>query len=607
MANTTFTTTQLDFENIKNNLKIFLAQQPELADYNFEGSVLDNILDVLAYNTHYNALLANFALNESYLISAQLRSSIISIAQSMGYSIRSRTASTAYLNLSLDLSAEGSPPSSVILPAGSKFSTSIDNNTYTFQTLYPYTAVDDGSGVYVFQTSEGSESIPVREGTIRTRRFVVSSSSEDNVYVITDDTIDTTTLSVKVYDSYISSNYTEYTSVLGQTSINSQSTFYRVYELPNGYYELNFGDGNVYGQKPTTGNIIVVEYLSCTGEDANGAEIFTPLSDLEVGGTDYPISVTLATRSAGGAARQSNESIRRNAPLVWASQQRLVTPDDYVGTILNRYSTIVDAAAWGGEDHTPAEYGKVFVSLQFDDDVSLSTQEEIKTEIQNILNENMAVMSIDIEFVDPYDIYLVLDTTVYYNGESTAKAPSSLSREIGSRISSYFNTNFGLFGKVFRKSNLLTVLDEYEDYIRSSQIDLKMSLPFAPSSPQITKDYNFIFPESLASPDDDEHAITSSTFYYNGAIGKIVNKFSSTILQVVDLEGNVLVDSIGTYSPSSGTATLNAFAPDSSTSADGYIKLFGKPANQSVIRPKRNMIIDYDDASSTVTVVDDRA
>ena len=608
---TTFQTTQLDFAQIKQSLKTFFEQQGEFADYDFDGAGLQNILDVLAYNTHYNAMIANFALNESYLTTAQLRSSVISKAQSLGYNIRSRSASVAYLNLSVDLSGLGSPPVTVTIPSGKTFTSQIDGETYTFRTLETVTAVNNGSNIYTFVASDGSTNIPVYEGASRTKTFLVGQGADDQVYVIPDETMDTSTARVTVFDTYSSSTSTEYFSVVGQTSITTDSTFYRINELPNGYYEVSFGDGRIYGQTPIAGNKIVVSYLSCIGEAANGGTLFVPTSGVTIDGTTYTLNTVTVSASAGGAAKQSIESIRKNAPISFAAQQRLVTAQDYEGTILSNYSQVQDVVAWGGEENDPVDYGKVFVSLRYKDGTSASTRAQVENNIANDLNENLAILSIDIEFVNPITTFLELDTEIFYNPDLTSRTRSSIQSAIQTSIVNYVNANLKSFKGIFRKSRLQTQIDSFSEAVSSSSIVARLQQRLTPdraaslNNPSPSASYTLSFPAALASPDDELRVITSSTFEYNGQTGLVVNRLSSNTLQIVTPENVVLLDNVGSYTPSTGKVQFTGFAPGIISSGDSFIKVSARPNNDSVIKPLRNYIIDFDTSRSrTLATID---
>ena len=258
---TTIKSTDLDFDTIKSRLKDFLKSKDEFADYNFEASGLSNILDVLAYNTHFNGLTANFALNESFLNTSQLRSSVVSHAEALGYVPRSYAASTALLNLQVVIT-DSVRPATIRLPRLTTFTSSVDGISYTFQTLEAYNANDDGNGIYSFVSETGSTSIPLYEGTQKTKTFFVGETEDEQVYVLTDITADTNSLDVKVYETSSSSSYESYTNLRDAVSIETTSTLFQIKEVPNGYYELLFGDGVTTGKTPSAGNKIVVTYLS---------------------------------------------------------------------------------------------------------------------------------------------------------------------------------------------------------------------------------------------------------------------------------------------------------------------------------------------------------
>ena len=220
---TTIKSTNLDFTSIKNNLKTFLAQQNEFADYNFEASGLSNILDVLAYNTHYNGLISNFALNESYLGTAQLRSSLVSLAEGIGYVPKSMTASRAAVSFSIDLGGVQNRPVVVSVPAGIAFESSIDDIIYSFQTRETVSATDDGTGIYRFKTASGSSSIAIYEGTQKTKTFIADAASQDALYIVPDKNLDIDTAIVRVYESPSSVAFNTYQNIKSATLIKGVS------------------------------------------------------------------------------------------------------------------------------------------------------------------------------------------------------------------------------------------------------------------------------------------------------------------------------------------------------------------------------------------------
>ena len=402
---TTISSTDLDFANIKNTLKTSLQNHPDFNDYNFEGSGLSAMLDVLAYNTHYNALIANMALNESYLTTAQLRSSVVSLAEAIGYMPASKAASTATVNLSVNTGNLTGRPTFLTLPRGTKFSTTFDNIAYTFETIGSVTAEDNGNGLYIFKDDKGSEAITIKEGTNTTKTFIVSENSVDSVYVIPDKNIDTTTAFVSVYDDLSTTTFSTFTDLKEADTIDDQSKLYILRETPNGFYELSFGDGFTLGKAPAAGNKIVVEYLSTNGPDANGATTFTPVNQISVpnagGNTSFNLSLTTVTKAVSGSDVETVASIRKNAPFSYASQNRMVTASDYATLVKRNFGYLIkDIQAYGGEDAVRKEYGCVFLSIVFKDDVTQATIDKTKGDII-ALGQQLQVITFDIKFEDP--------------------------------------------------------------------------------------------------------------------------------------------------------------------------------------------------------------
>ena len=603
---TTVQNSQLDFDAIKDSLKTYLAKQPEFEDYNFEASGLSNILDVLAYNTHYNALTANFALNESFLTTAQLRSSVVSHAATLGYVPRSRTASRAEVQLSMNLAGVVGRPSSIIIGAGYTFTADADDVTYTFQTLEDYAATDNGEGFYQFLNETGGSTIQIFEGVQKQKTFFVGDVGERQLYVIQDETMDTGTAAVYVYETASSSSFVSYNPITTATNVNSQSRYYQISEAPNGYYELNFGDGISFGASPTAGNKIVVTYLSCKGAAANNASTFAPGAQINVPSVgNYPLAVTTVAASGVGGPRQSIESIRQNAPISFAAQQRLVTADDYRAVIQRNYPTVTDAIAWGGEDNVPADYGKVYVSLVFEDGTTESQKTAVKNSIVQDVSNNLSILSIDTQFEDPVITYLEVILTFNFDPNLTGQTVKSTESSVFAALQSYVSTNLTQFGGIFRRSELLGQVDDISEAILNSQASIKIQQRFVPDLLQSTS-YRIYFPAELASPDPADYVVNSSTFIFNGKVCSVKNALNLTKLQIVNSIGEVEVDNIGSYDALTGTINLTGFAPTAITAGVNYIKLSVTPANQSTIRPLRSYILDLDEGPSFATSGVDR-
>ena len=590
---TTVSSTQLDFQNIKNNLKAFLAAQSEFSDYNFEASGLNNILDVLAYNTHYNALTANFALNEAFLNTAQLRSSIISHAATLGYETRSKTAAAADITISLDLAGVAGRPTVITLPSGFQFTAKVGDKTFTFQTQQNYLATDDGTGKYDFLNDSGGTSLNIKEGSSVTKNFYVGEVGERQLYVIPDDTMDTSTAIVKVYTTPAATSFVTYTRLADAITVTSDSTYFQITEAPNGYYELNFGDGISFGKSPDPGNKITVEYLSVQGADANGASVFTPTSTLSVNGVGYNLSVSTVSNSLNGADAQSIESIRSNAPIAFAAQQRLVTADDYKAIIQKNFTSVIDATAWGGEDNVPAKYGVVYVSLVFQDGTSDVQKETVKDSIVNNLTNNLSIISIDTEFSDPVNTFLELGVNFNFNPSLTGITIKATESSVRAAIADYFANNLKKFNGVFRKSNLLADIDEISPAILNSRMDVKVQQRFTPTV-NVQVSYTVSFPMAIAAPDDENYVIQTSSFIFNNRICTIKNKLGTNVLQILNASSIVEVDNIGSYDADTGQVSFINFIPESIASGESFLKVTVTPANQSTIQPLRNYILDND-------------
>ena len=600
---TTIKSTNLDFTSIKNNLKTFLAQQDEFADYNFEASGLSNILDVLAYNTHYNGLIANFALNESFLGTAQLRSSLVSLAEGIGYIPKSRTASRAVVTFSINLSTLAERPSTVSLAPGITFESSIDDITYTFQTRETVTATDDGSGIYQFKTTDGSSNISIFEGTQKTKTFIADAVSQDSLYIIPDKNMDMDTAIVRVYESPTSVAFTTYQNIKTATLINAQTALYILKESPNEFYELSFGDGVTFGITPKAGYKIEMDYLSVSGPDANDGALFTPVSQVNVGGTGYTITAQTVTNSIGGDIKETNQSIRTNAPFQYATQNRMVTADDYSSLVLRNFSTLIkDIKSFGGENALNPEFGAVYMSIVFEDDVLASTQTTTKNSIQELVDQ-LAVVSFRLRFLDPVTTFIEANTFFQFNPKLTTLSLNGITDSVNTVVREYFSGNIGKFGQAFRRSNLLTLIDEVSPAVLSSRMDVKMQQRITPRL-DAQNDFNLRFPTAIAAADDVNFIIDSSAFNIDNRSAKIRNKLNSNKLQIVTLDGStVIVDNIGSFNPANGTVSLVGFKPSSVIGGVNYIKLRAIPANPSAIAPVREDILQFDEDPSFASAV----
>jgi len=587
---TTIKSTELDFNTIKNNLKLFLAQKPEFADYNFEASGLSNLLDVLAYNTHYNALMANFALNESFLSSAQLRSSLVGLAGGLGYSVGSRKASFAVVNLQV---TNNDNPSSMTIPSGTKFTTTINSKSYTFQTRDALTALADGTGVYQF-TLNGNRNVPIYEGVTKRKTFIAGPSSENDTYVLPVKNLDLDTVVVRVYDSITSNRYDQYINIFDTTTIDETSRIYVMKESPNGYYELTFGNGVRLGRFPQAGDKIEVIYSAVAGPEANGGKTFVPTTTID----GKTLSVTTVSVSSSGSFKEEIESIRKNAPFQWAAQNRMVTAQDYAALVKRNFSNVVsDIKAWGGEDNIPADYGSVYLSIVFSTDDTVVI-ENTKSDI-TALADDLSIASFDVQFTDPVETFLEVSTAFQFNPQLTSLDTTTVENSVLAAMQNYFDTSTGGFNQSFRRSNMLTEIDATDDAILSSRADIKMQKRFVPDgSPSQT----IFFAAAISVPDDDVFIVESDPFNFQSKPCVLKNRLDTNIIEIIEIaSGNPLIDNAGTYDAVNGTITLLNFTGTILNGA--YIRVVATPANPSVISPLRNNIVRYDNQASRARAV----
>ncbi len=607
---TTINSTALDFGNIKTNLKTYLQNTTEFADYDFEASGLSNILDVLAYNTHINALTTNFALNESFLGTAQLRSSVVSLATGIGYVPDTATSAKGTIGVTMDLSGVTGRPAKVDLPINTRFSSTVDDITYTFQTREVHSADDDGAGNYLFKTTDGSTSIPIFEGTLKTKTFNVGEFNEADVYMIPDEALDADTAIVRVIDG---TTTTVYTNITAATTISANSTIYILKEAPNGFYQLSFGGNGLLGLAPAAGNTITVEYLATKGATANTAKAFSAIDTVTVLSIARALTVSTTAAAIGGDTKETIASIRTNAPFQYASQNRMVTPEDYTAIINRNFSTLInDIISWGGQDNPEPKFGTVFSAIDFEADVTEATQTATKDAIIELVKQ-LAVVSFNVEFADPVETFI--ETQLFYqiNPLLTALSVNSITESVKTAVSDYFTATTGKFEKAFRRSALLTLVDDVSTAVLSSRASVFMQQRISPTvnvfnNFTLTYPGGFEIPAAVASPSDNDLIVKSTTFLLDGNPCRILNEQAankaSTKLQVVNsTNAVVIVDNVGSFNTTTGVLSIVGFRPTGFLGGGTQIKISVKPANQSAVVAVRNNIIKYDEAASSITAV----
>jgi len=441
--------TELDFDNIKQNLKTFMQSQAEFSDYNFEGSALSVLLDTLAYNTHYNAVLAHLLANESFLDSAIKRTSVVSLAKNLGYTPRSRRCPIGTINFTITPSGAYTS-STYTLPRDTVFTSSLNGTTYTFVPSEAVTAtLQDVSGTAKFVFSN----LKLKEGKRITNSFLITTNKELDPIIIPNKDVDTSTLRVRVQTSGSNFNIETYVLHTGILDIDETSKVYFLEETIEGLYSITFGD-DVIGKKLTAGNVVIVDYINTNGIAANGAKTFTCSATLTGGGEIKAYSGTVA--ASGGQNKESIDSIKINAPKYNSARERGVTASDYKSLILASNENIQSCSVWGGESNDPPVYGKVFISL---DPIAgqIITQQDKDNIVSNIIDPKGSIAILP-EFVDPEYTFITLKVSVVYNANATSLTSGQLSSSVSSAISTFFNTELNILNKNFYFSALHTII-----------------------------------------------------------------------------------------------------------------------------------------------------
>ena len=459
MANNKINVSELDFDSIKANLKEFLRGQDKFSDYDFEGSALSILLDVLAYNTHYNALYTNLAVNESFLDSASKRNSVVSLAKALGYIPDSVHGAEAVI--AMVVSNTTSTPPVLNLPRYTQFTSVVDSTTYNFYTEEEYVAIlNSSNNTYTFSE------IKIKEGTPLVLKYEVMPGQR---YILSNDNIDINTIRVRIQDNASSSVFTTFVRNEDVLELNGSSKVFFLKEIEGEYYEIEFGNGTI-GQALSNGNIVNIEYMVCNKDLANGAKTFTYQGTSLLGGTiSTPITVIPAQN---GVDKEDIDTIRYNAPRAYSSQNRAVTVNDYKNIILTRFSEAESINVWGGEDNVPPVYGKVFLSIKPKSTNALS--EAQKTNIIETILKPRNVVSITPVIVDPEYIDLQIDTTVYYNPKVTNRAENDIKALVLSSINAYADSYLDSFDGVFRFSKFSAEIDGAEPSIVSNITTIKL-------------------------------------------------------------------------------------------------------------------------------------
>lgn len=497
-SNTALRVAELDFFKIRDNLKKYLRSQSTFTDYDFEGSGMAVLLDLLAYNTYYNSFYLNMAANEAFLDTAQVRQNILSHAKNINYVPNSAQGSLSKVNIVATPSgAEDNSISTVTLDKYTRIiGQDIDGENYTFVTLNSNTVSKIG-GSFSFAN------VFIKQGEVITYQFEASSNNISRRYQIPSSNVDTTTLIVTVQESASNTYTTEYKLANDLTEITANSRVYFIEEDDQLYYTVYFGD-NIIGKRPADGNIIIVTYLDTLGSVSNNVSKFTFVEPIG-GKFKDNVSITTVQTSYGGVDKETIENIRFRAPYFYTAQNRCVTTNDYEALITKDYNNIDAVSIWGGEDNDPVVYGKVFMSLKTRGYYTLSNLE--KEQIKNSLIENRNVLTIIPEIVDPEYAFMQIRGKVFYDQTLTSRTADEILAIIKQAIQDYSDKELNTFKSTFKKSKLQYYIENCEPSITASDIYVYMQRRL-PITVNTTKNYVIKFNSSLRKGDFIEKLYT---------------------------------------------------------------------------------------------------
>ena len=589
MANGAIVVANTNFADIKENIKTYLKDQDILADYNFDGSNMSVLLDILAYNTFMNNFYLNQVASESFLDSAQLRDSIVSHAKALNYTPRSETSAKATVNIEI---FPANTPASIIMSKYTTFTTSVEQNTYSFTTNEGLTIVADNKGRYL------ANNVDIFEGEIVKEVFQVSTANTDQRFVLSNEEIDTDSLAVKIATSSTDTSNSEWSSSLSSIGLSGTSNVYFVVPAEGNKYELQFGDG-VIGRKLNNGNIVEVAYRKCNANAANEASVFS-ISDIS-GFSN--VVVTTVSNATGGGPRETEKSIKFSAPKALTIQDRTVTVSDYKTILQQQFNDIEAINVFGGEESDPPEFGKVIISIDLKNATGIPNSK--KKEIEDYVKVR-APLGIAPKVIDPTFLFVDVTSKVRYNPNLTTKSDSEISTLVSTAINDFAAANINDFNSKLRVSKLVTSIDAADTSILNNETTVLLQKKFTPSlntkesfTLQFNNEVYREIPESSSSLFVDGTSPVSSTpFTFGELTGCTLRDNGSGSIEIVQLDASqvtIVKSKVGTIDYDTGKVSLpdfevSAFTGDSITVSVNPVA--------KTLSSSKNIILSYNETPS---------
>jgi len=596
MANSALSVANLDFIDIKSNLRTYLRSQEAFKDFDFDGSNLSVLMDVLSYNTYMNAYYLNMVAAEGFIDSAQLRDSVVSHAKTLNYLPGSFTSSKAVVDIEF---VPTGTPANINLPKHSTFTATVASNTYTFTTKERITIPSDSDGSYT------ATDVEIFEGDIITEVFAVNTANTNQRFVLNNKGVDVDSISVHVLTSSADTTNAEFTRSLSTIGLDGTSNVFFVVPAENQKYELQFGDG-VIGSKLINNNLVEVMYRNSSGEGPNGANTFTLTESIS--GIQSNTVTTTAIAKGGGEGESIND-IRVNAPRSISIQDRTVTVTDYKTLLLQNFNDIETLNVFGGETTTPPEFGKVIVSVDLKNADGIPDSR--KKDIEDFLRLRSPLSTIP-KVVDPEFLFVDVTTSVRYDPNLTAKTDQDIKSLVTTSIEEFANLNLNQFNSSLRKSQLSRAIDDSDKAILNNDTSIlleKIIVPTLDTANSFVLDFNNKIlqeiPESTGTFIDGSAPVTSSAFTFNTLTECTLRDNGTGTMQVVKQSNGslqVVNTNIGTVDYDNGIVNINGLEVSAFTGAG--ITVSANPVD-TTIRSDKNIILRYN-SSPQINIIQER-
>lgn len=580
----------LDFDLIKSRLKEFMQGQEEFTDYDFEGSGLNVLMDILAYNTHYNAMYTNLAINEMFLDSASKRDSVVSIANNYGYLPTSRRAAKAVVNMTVSTSGLNNPANSISLPKFTAFSSYLAGTEFTFYTLGENIgSLNSSKSQYTFSNLE------LYEGTPVTEKFTLFEGTKITLRNLN---VDTSTIKLMVQDVSESLNSTTYNFSEKMLTLTPESKVYFIKEIEGGKYEIYFGKNNL-GYQPPVGSVVTVEYMITSGTPANGVKIFTYNGETVL--PSIP-QFTVVSASFGGKEVESTDEVKYNVSHKYKVQDRAVTAEDYIDIIKTNYADIDSINCYGGETLTPPVYGKIYISVKPASGPFLTPSEKNYL-LESVIRPKQMLGVIPV-ILDPVYNYVQVDCTFYYDPNLTNKTSTQLENLVRQSIMNYNDTTLQKFDGVLRYSRFVRLIDDSDKSIINNVTTLKIRRDLEVIFDKTVK-YSVDLSNAIYSAEVPEEAVLSNGFYINGTTVYYMDddgagKLRLFYIDQTTYEKVIVNNNIGTVDYANGIITVNGLYV--SGLVESELQFIVKLQSNDIIS-KNNQIVDINNLYLTVTAV----